>query len=87
MKYKEEIIFRNLLGALLDKAKIGNDEVREIFIAISWKKYSSKNKYDNLLNHSKEYELTLPIRNRLKEQKLWYDYVRFMKDGKQFMAE
>ena len=80
--YKEETIFRNVLGALLDKAQVGKGQDREIFIDISWKKYSSKNKYDNLLNNQIEHDLSLPVRTKLKEHQLWFDYLKLMRDGK-----
>ncbi len=82
MKYKEEIIFGNVLGALLDKAQVEKGQERDNFIAISWKKYSSKNKHDNLLNNQIEHDLSLPVRIKLKEQKLWLDYLTLMRDGK-----
>lgn len=81
-KYKEETIFRNVLGALLDKAQVGKGQDREIFIDNSWKKYSSKNKYDNLLNNQIEHDLSLPVRTKLKEHQLWFDYLKLMRDGK-----
>lgn len=82
MKYKEEQIFRNQLGALLDKAQVGKGQERESFIDISWKKYSSKNKHDNLLNNQIEHDLSLPVRTKLDENKLWFDYLTLMRDGK-----
>jgi len=87
MKYKEETIFKNVLGALLDKAQVEKGQERDDFIAISWKKYSSKNKHDNLLNNQMERDLSLPVRTKLKEQKLWLDYHTLMRDGKTIFEE
>jgi hypothetical protein len=82
MKYKEEQIFRNQLGALLDKALVEKGQDRETFIDISWKKYNAKNKHDNLLNDQIERDLSLPVRTKLSDNKLWFDYLKFMRDGK-----
>lgn len=82
MKYKEETMFRNVLGTLLNKAQVKKGQDREDFIDISWKKYSSKNRHDNLLNNQIEHDLSLPVRIKLNEHKLWFDYLKLMRDGK-----
>lgn len=81
MKYKEEQIFRNQLGALLDKANVDRGPDRDCFINLSWKKYSSKNKKDKLIGNDIESDMTLEIRKKLNKEKLWKEYHKFMNDG------